>query len=244
MIALLGKQNFAYWVIFKSMFPIQNRKAILRMLHPNQTKWGKKEEIWWREPGCFGTGQLAALVGSEVQPYPPGTAFCLFTFFHLFFWSDFSPFTPRHSLFPPLASLSTHYPSTVPTALQGRGAWQAWRRRQPIPPSHWSEPAAPVLSLVAACRWWCLGRGDWLQMWTKGCLQKCSLLTIVFLTDSTWSHSVRLLILVYSSMRETLHWVSEDQVWKIVNFFLTMRSGGLNLHLESGSRWWCKELPD
>ena len=33
-------------------------------------------------------------------------------------------------------------------------------------------------------------------------------------------------------------------MWKIVNFFLTMRSGGLNLHLESGSRWWCKELPD
>ena len=133
MIALLGKQNFAYWVIFKSMFPIQNRKAILRMLHPNQTKWGKKEEIWWREPGCFGTGQLAALAGSEVQPYPPGTAFCLFTFFHLFFGSDFSPFTPRHSLFPPLASLSTHYPSTVPTALQGRGAWQAWSRKATHP---------------------------------------------------------------------------------------------------------------
>ena len=168
--------------------------------------------------------------------------------FHLFsplFWGQIFHFSrPVTPFFLPWlpSPLTILAPSQLPCRAEARG--RRGGGRQPIPPSHWSEPAAPVLSLVAACRWWCLGRGDWLQMWTKGCLQKCSLLTIVSLTDSTWSHSVRLLILVYSSMRETLHWVSEDQVWKIVNFFLTMRSGGLNLHLESGSRWWCKELPD
>ena len=55
-------------------------------------------------PGCFGTGPLAASADSEAPPYPQGTTFSLFTLFT----PQIFQFSPPFTLFPPLASLSTH----------------------------------------------------------------------------------------------------------------------------------------
>ena len=115
---------------------------------PNQMKRNMREGSG---PGCFGTGPLAASACSEVPPCPPGTASRLFTFSSK---SDFALFThPSLPPFPPLVSLSTHYPCTFPTALEGvrrrvagvgegnpSSALIGRNRRQPR--SHWSALAA------------------------------------------------------------------------------------------------------
>ena len=110
-------------------------------------------------PGCFGTGPLAASACSEVPPYPPGTTSPLNFTFHLFPDSQILHFSHPGwaSLpFPPswTSSLSTHYPCTVPTALQGsRRVAQARRKANPASClvigrnrrqlfSHWSPLAA------------------------------------------------------------------------------------------------------
>ena len=139
------------------------------------------EEVWCRlvgGPGCFGTGPLAASACSEVPPCPPGTTSRLnFTFspfprFCTFHTLGLTPVSSQLGRFP-LHSLSLHRPNCLAGwagACARRGGRQTCILR-----SHWSKSAAAVLSLVAACRCWCLGRGgDWLQLWRKGCLQKSS----------------------------------------------------------------------
>ena len=100
----------------------ETKHALLRTVRSSRAKPNevKRKKYDGGGPGCFGTGPLAASACSEVPPCPPGTASRLFTF-HRFPRNQILHFSlPFHfSPFPSLVSLSTHYPCTFPTALEG-----------------------------------------------------------------------------------------------------------------------------
>ena len=139
----------------------------------DQTKWGLNMMEGGREEQDLGALELVHLLHqpalrSRHVHRAQHLAFSLFTFSSESDFALFTPFSrlPFSSPGLPLHSLSLHLPNCLGGGEEARG-----RRggRQPILRSHWSKPAAAAFSLVAASRRSCLGRGDWLQLWTEGC---------------------------------------------------------------------------